>query len=130
MSCVRFANLAAVNVESDPGQPIAYEALSPGTPVFDNGGAEVGKVKEVLADEQEDVFDGIVIETGEGTRFIDASEVGAIAEHRVDLKLAADAIRAQPEHEVAAPMYEARDETSGWQDLWRRITLRRLWRRK
>ena len=74
----RFANLAVVNVESDPGRPIAYEALSPGTPVFDTGGAEVGKVKKVLADEQEDVFDGIVIETADGTRFIDAPQIGAI----------------------------------------------------
>src|SRR5436309_835937 len=114
----RFANLAVVNVESDPGRPIAYEALSPGTPVFDTGGAEVGNVKKVLTDEQEDVFDGIVIETADGTRFIDAPQIGAIAEHRVDLKLTAEAIRAQPEHEVGAPMYEARAETSRWQDLW------------
>ena len=67
--------------------------------------------------------------SADGTRFIDAPQIGAIAEHRVDLKLTAEAIRAQPEHEVGAPMYEARAETSRWQDLWRRITLRRLWKR-
>ena len=38
---------------------IAWLALEKGTPVIDSTGAEVGKVSEVVADEQKDIFSGI-----------------------------------------------------------------------
>jgi hypothetical protein len=76
-----------MTTERDPGRPIAYAALAVGTPVHDQQGQPVGTVKQVLAVVEEDVFDGLVIDTDLGTRFIDAPEVSAIAEHRVDLKL-------------------------------------------
>jgi hypothetical protein len=34
-------------------------ALEKGTPVVDAGGEEIGKVSEVVADEQKDIFSGI-----------------------------------------------------------------------
>ena len=57
-------------MNSDPqgGRPISYEVLAPGTPVFDSGGTLIGQVEKVLADEAEDIFDGIVISTKDGTR--------------------------------------------------------------
>jgi sporulation protein YlmC with PRC-barrel domain len=118
-----------VNEGSDPGQPIAYQALAPGTPVYDREGERVGTVREVLMVEEEDVFDGIVIETDSGTRFIDAPEVGHIAEHRVDLKLSGADVAQRPHHEESAASYDARVPSGRLQDLWRRFTLRRLWRR-
>lgn len=118
-----------MNQEADAGPPIAYEALAVGTPVHDREGRQVGRVKTVLADEEEDVFDGVVIQTGHGTRFIDAPDIAHIAEHRVDLKLTSADVASQPEHEEHAPTYHARDPVSGWQDWWRRITLHRLWRK-
>jgi hypothetical protein len=54
-----------MRTERDPGRPIAYEALAIGTPVHDQQGQPVGTVKQVLAVEEEDVFDGLVIETDE-----------------------------------------------------------------
>jgi hypothetical protein len=115
--------------ESDPGRPIAYAALAAGTPVYDRDGQRAGTVKRVLAVEEEDVFDGLVIDTDHGTRFIDAPEVGHLAEHRCDLKLSSAELAARPHHEDSPPVYEARAPTGGLKDLWRRITLRRLWRR-
>jgi hypothetical protein len=114
---------------SDPGQPIAYQALASGTPVHDREGLKVGEVRSVLAVEEEDVFDGLVITTAHGTRFIDAPDIVHIAERRVDLKLTGAEVARQPEHEEGTPTYSLEASSGRWQDLWRRITLRRLWKR-
>jgi len=45
----------------DLGNPVAYEALAKGTPVYSSDEVQIGKVSHVLAAEDEDVFDGIVI---------------------------------------------------------------------
>ena len=61
-----------------PDHPIAYTALQPGTPVHTSDGRPFGTVRAVLVDERVSVFDGIVVETEEGTRFVDADHVGSI----------------------------------------------------
>jgi uncharacterized protein YrrD len=74
----------------DLGQPIAYQVLSHGTPVYSADGDQVGQVAKVLAAEDEDVFDGIVISEhrlGKEHRFADADEVQDIFEQGVVLKL-------------------------------------------
>ena len=79
------------------GDPISYMALAAGTPVRSADGAEVGRVKSVLADEREDIFDGVVITTPHGDRFVDAPEVDAIFEHALVLEIdAAEAARLPP----------------------------------
>jgi uncharacterized protein YrrD len=64
----------------DLGQPIAYEMLDRGVPVYSSDGDAIGKVRHVLAAEDEDVFDGIVIGEhlfGHDHRFADADDVDA-----------------------------------------------------
>ncbi len=60
------------------GYPIAYTALQPGTPVQTSDGDPFATVRAVLVDEKVSVFDGIVVETAEGTRFVDADHVASI----------------------------------------------------
>jgi len=65
----------------DLGDPISYGVLVSGTKVFSSDRAEIGTVVHVLADEAEDIFDGIVIDerTGPGGhRFADADQIDAI----------------------------------------------------
>ncbi len=84
----------------DPGQPISYEVLDPGTPVYSSEGEQIGEVTHVLSVPEEDVFDGIVIAEPEGHdrhRFADADDVEAIHEHAVTLKLDAAACSHLPE---------------------------------
>ncbi|MBV9422781.1 MAG: DUF2171 domain-containing protein [Solirubrobacterales bacterium] len=85
---------------SDLGDPIAYEALERHTPVLSADGQEIGTVDHVLADEREDVFDGIVIRRTLGHRhthaFADADQIAAIHEHGVTLKLGTTASEALP----------------------------------
>ncbi len=115
--------------ETDPGPPIAYAALAVGTAVCDRDGHQVGSVKKILAVEEEDIFDGLVIATPHGTRFIDAPDIAHIAERRVDLKLTGKEVASQPEHEEGIPTYHVEERSGRWQELWRRITLRGLWRK-
>jgi hypothetical protein len=62
---------------TDEAEPIAYTALRPGTPVQSDDGREFGTVETVLEVEEVDVFDGIVIRTPDGVRFVDAARVDA-----------------------------------------------------
>jgi len=82
----------------DPGSPISYLALEEGTAVVGSDGEEVGHVAHVLADEEEDIFDGIVIAHGLGRHtFADAEQVAAIHERGVTLTMSAAEADALPE---------------------------------
>lgn len=81
----------------DPGSPIAYTALADGTPVQSSDGVEVGLVRRVLADESANLFDGIVVKTADGERFVDAPEVGDLHERLVELKITAEQVKALSE---------------------------------
>jgi hypothetical protein len=80
----------------DDGHAISYKALRRGTVVRSSDGVEVGKVRRVLDNARENIFDGIVIETREGPRFVDAPEVARIFERVVVLSIAADEVRELP----------------------------------
>jgi hypothetical protein len=89
----------------DLGSPISYLVLRPGTPVFAAGREQVGTVEKALYVEQEDVFDGIVVRTDRGLRFLDADEVEGIYERGVLASLTAEQAGELPEPEAGAPVY-------------------------
>ena len=57
---------------------ISYQAAVPGTPVLSSTGNQIGTLEHVLEVPAVDVFDGIVIATRDGLRFIDADDVRQI----------------------------------------------------
>jgi hypothetical protein len=67
----------------------------------------VGKVEVVRADLDADIFDGLEIDTRHGRRFVDADQVAAIREHRVDLKLDAADVPDLPSPGPVPPAYRA-----------------------
>ncbi|MDX6617003.1 MAG: hypothetical protein QOD60_2094 [Solirubrobacterales bacterium] len=82
------------------GEPIAYTALKPGAEVVSSDGEGVGKVLHVLADEEEDVFDGIVVDVKLGPgghRFVDAPQVSECREGAVIISVAAAEVEKLPE---------------------------------
>ena len=85
----------------EDGYAISYKVLEAGTPVQASDGADVGTVREVLENLAEHIFDGLVIDTPAGQRFVDAPEVARIAERRVTLTIDADAVDALPERDPA-----------------------------
>jgi sporulation protein YlmC with PRC-barrel domain len=80
----------------DDGPAISYKVLSRGTRVVSSDGQEVGTVAEVLDNVKENIFDGIVLRTPQGTRFVDAPEVDRITERTVTLTIDADACAQLP----------------------------------
>jgi hypothetical protein len=54
--------------------PIAYEALTKGAVVVTEAGIRIGRVEHVLADSSLDLFDGIVVKTVDGLRFVAADQ--------------------------------------------------------
>jgi len=74
-------------VEGERGERVAYTGLAKGTAVYTSDDVLVGRVKSVLIVREKDIFDGIVISTSSGSRFVDAPETGAIYENAVLLKI-------------------------------------------
>jgi hypothetical protein len=83
-------------VTDDDGQAISYKVLPRGTPVRSADGVQVGTVRRALENARENIFDGIVLDTSAGKRFVDAPEVARIAEHRVTLTISAQEVADLP----------------------------------
>src|SRR5215217_8001187 len=79
-----------------PDHPIAYTALQPGTPVQTSDGYRFATVQAVLVDEKVSVFDGIVVQTAEGTRFVDADHIGSIYTTYVSTALSVEQVANLP----------------------------------
>jgi uncharacterized protein YrrD len=75
----------------DRRKPISWLALEKGTPVVATGGEEVGKVREVIADEQKDIFSGVTIDTGllSEPRFVPAEVIEVMTDEVVKLVITA-----------------------------------------
>jgi uncharacterized protein YrrD len=67
----------------DLGAPVAYLVLRDGTPVFESSGTKIGEVAHVIADDQKDVFHGLLVKTGDGHRFASATQVEGVYERGV-----------------------------------------------
>ena len=85
----------------DLGHAIGYRVLRRGTPVRSSDGVEVGTVHRVLDNAREHIFDGIVMDTPGGRRFVDAPEVARIHERAVLLAITAAEAAALPEQPSA-----------------------------
>lgn len=113
-------------MDEDRGAPIAYMVLAEGTPVRTSDGEDAGRVKHVLADTAADVFDGLVIDTADGDRFVDADQVGDIFERLVVLAVDAEQARALPEHSPSPGVMRVSPDDLGGDD---RGPARRAWDR-
>jgi uncharacterized protein YrrD len=84
----------------DLGEPASYLTLKPGVPVYSRGGERVGVVEHVLAEPEQDIFDGIVFGPSllpGGHRFVDAAQVDEIHDGGVVLALDEEAVKRLPE---------------------------------
>jgi hypothetical protein len=110
----------------DLGDPISYLALEKRTPVYAADGEQIGHVEHVLADDEEDIFDGIVIDEGlRECSFADAEQVAAIHERGVTLTLPAREARALPRPSANPAAMEVDPADTGRSTL--RDKLRRAW---
>jgi hypothetical protein len=86
---------------------IGYQVLPRGTPVEASDGVQVGTFHKALHHGREHLFDGMVITTEDGKRFVDAPEVARITNKRVTLTIDSAAVAQLPEHHgVLGPLQE------------------------
>jgi hypothetical protein len=98
---------------SDDEHQIGYQALPRGVPVFTSDGVELGTVHRVQDNAREHIFDGIVVATKEGRRFVDAPEVSRITAQRVTLTIDAEQARDLPEHQGFRGVLETHAKRTG-----------------
>jgi uncharacterized protein YrrD len=84
----------------DLGEPSSYLNLGKGAECYSRDGERVGRVEHVLAMPEEDIFDGIVLDTSVlpgGRRFVDADQVEEIFDRGVLLKIDRQVCEGLPE---------------------------------
>jgi hypothetical protein len=113
------------------GTPIAYEAAQRGTPVLSSSGARIGTLEHVLAVSDLDIFEGIVVATHQGLRFIDADHIAQITTTHILCSLT-DEQAAQLPPPSGPPVYSVdalADSGHDLHDVLRRVFGRPHWKR-
>jgi hypothetical protein len=112
----------------DLGEPVSYLVVEPGADVYSADGEHVGTLQHVLADEENDIFDGIVIDTERGSgglRFADAPEVAECRERGIVLTLTAAEAGNLPKPEANPAVMEHHGDEGSESAL--QAKLRRAW---
>jgi sporulation protein YlmC with PRC-barrel domain len=110
------------------GQPVSYMTLQAGTDVVSSDGEVVGEVQHVLADTEQDIFDGLVIDTRlgpGGLRFVDADQVEELYERAAVIGIPAQAVEQLPEPTPAPAAMESHGVEDSESPL--QSKLRRAW---
>ncbi len=76
-------------------QQVAWTAIAKGTTVVASDGCEIGKVSEIVADRQKDIFSGIAFREGlfDSQHFVPADLVDVITPEHVRVRLRPDEAR-------------------------------------
>ena len=115
----------------DRGRPISYLALAEGTPVFTADEAQVGDVARVLALAEKDIFEGLILNTPNGDRFVDADHVGDLYERAVMLTVTAEEAEHLPEPRASPAALGVHPEDTVERSPGERVgdAIRRTWDR-
>ena len=93
---------------TDSDHAISYKVLERGTPVHTSDGEVLGTVARVLDNPREQIFDGLMVETAAGPRFVDAPEVVRITASQVTLSIDSGQAADLPERDSAGgPQFKA-----------------------
>jgi len=114
------------------GTPISYAAATRGTPVLSTTGKRIGTLEHVLEVSDLDIFEGIVIATHHGIRFVDADDITAITTAHIQTRLSdADADNLKPPS--GPPVYKVdalADSGHDLHDVIRRLFGKPHWKRE
>lgn len=114
------------------GTPISYEAAARGTPVLSKSATKIGTLEHVLEVSDLDIFEGIVIATHHGLRFIDADHIAQITTTRIQCSLD-DSQAAQLPAPAGPPVYTVdalADSGHSLHDIIGRLFGRPHWKRE
>lgn len=85
---------------------VSYQAAKRGTPVVTSSGKQIGHLLHVLQVPEEDLFDGLVIRTHHGLRFIDADQVREITLSKIRCSLSDTQAANLPKPEDNTPVFQ------------------------
>lgn len=114
------------------GTPISYEAAVRGTPVLSRTGTRIGTLEHVLEVSDLDIFEGIVIATHHGIRFVDAEHIPHITTTHIQTSLD-DEQAAQLPPPSGPPVYSVdslADSGHSLHDVIRRLFGKPHWKRE
>lgn len=114
-------------VPAPEGEVVSYLALQVGTPVRSATGTPFGTVEHVLQVPELDTFDGIVVATGDGLRFVGRDQISVITTEEVRCHLSDEEAANLPPPE-GTPVYHV----DALQDVGPSLTARlgRMFRRE
>jgi hypothetical protein len=112
------------------GEPISYEALAVGTPVVTATGALIGHVEHVLQVPELDLFDGLVVKTHHGLRFVDRDQITDITTAEVGTTITDDQVASLPQPRGNLVLHPdlARDEGHSLTAWYGRLFGRQHWK--
>ena len=115
----------------DLGEPSSYLTLSKGADCYSCDGEKVGEVEHILAAPDQDIFDGLVLDTSVlpgGHRFVDSEQVEEIFERGVLLKIDRHEAERLPEPSAnPATLEVSPDDVSEDDESTLKRKLRRAW---
>jgi len=114
------------------GTPISYEAAVRGTPVLSTSGNHIGTLEHVLEVRDLDIFEGVVVATHHGLRFVDAEHIGPITTEQIKTSLTDEQAAALPAPD-GPPVYKVdalADSGHDLHDVIRRLFGRPHWKRE
>lgn len=117
---------------SEDGTPIAYSALSKGVPTVTEDGHAFGTVEHVLQIPEEDLFDGIVVRTPDGLRFVDRDQVDRITTTEVRCSISTGQVGSlpQPQGDAVYDVDALEDSGQSLHDVFGRLFRRPRWHRE
>jgi hypothetical protein len=95
----------------DPAEPVSYEGVPTGVPLLSSTGQEFGTLAKVLEIPSEDLFDGVIVKTDHGHRFVDRDQIVEITTQYIKCDLSDEQCSDLPEPS-GSPVYDA-DATYG-----------------
>lgn len=69
------------------GDPVSWLQIEQGWNVVTSDDADVGTVAQIEGDKQDDIFDGLAVESGKQIRYVPGEKVGQIFPGQVTLKM-------------------------------------------
>jgi hypothetical protein len=90
----------------EDAEPISYQGVALGTPLLSSSGTEFGTLAKVLQIPSEDLFDGVIVDTQAGRRFVDRDQIAEITTRYIKCDLDDDAVTNLPPPS-GSPVYRA-----------------------
>jgi hypothetical protein len=91
---------------NEDAQPVSYEGAPLGVPMLTSTGSQFGTLEKVLELPSEDLFDGVIVSTEHGRRFVDRDQIAEITTEYIRCAIDDAAAAALPEPS-GTPAFEA-----------------------